>query len=529
MDERRFTQKPWVYLFFWIVLCGGIFAWQISKLGGFMANLGYIFVDAIIFGFGFYIWLAFFAQFVLPVRTLRERQQIFDRLLTHLSGWRGPAIFVRDGKQIKRIGEEKRKGPGVIWLDSASAAVTRKAASFKKTIGPGVHFTWKGEYIASTVDLHPQAQGLGPRESEDPFASQKEGQSDDEYNQIQKRRMEVSAWTRDGIEIVPNIKVVFKINASPAKGDQKGSRFGFNADSVRRAIIGEGVNPGAPSGASRHRAAWNQLPALIAVDLWREYLSKFTLAELFEASQPTTKPKPAGPDPEPDDTQALSEPVTPSSGFEKAIAGILHETNLILARWADKWEKPGKKSVKSATPAPKTTTTEKEVLRRETALQTINRMVAARLTEAEVKILDDNGKPGCGSFKSPEYELLEKRGLKVTVTGVNNLRFPKDVENQLVSQWKSSWLISANKERKRIDRQRGFMELSSQVQTVLKYALSLSKDLLRHKPATQKETLKTLMLRSRDELIKNDRLHSLASMERKELERLIQWVEGDGS
>jgi hypothetical protein len=33
------------------------------------------------------------------------------------------------------------------------------------------------------------------------------------------------------------------------------------------------------------------------------------------------------------------------------------------------------------------------------------------------------------------------------------------------------------------------------------------------------------MLRSRDELVKNDRMHRRASMEREELEELIQWVE----
>ena len=189
--------------------------------------------------------------------------------------------------------------------------------------------------------------------------------------------------------------------------------------------------------------------------------------------------------------------------------------------------KPAVKS-KVATPAPKPTPPLKKEPEPETALQTINRMIKARLMEADVDIMDANGKTEMGTIKSPEFELLKQRGLKIKVSIVNNLRFPKEVEDQLVSQWKSSWLMNAKKERMRIDRQRGFIELSSQVETVLQYALSLSRDLLRQKPATQKETLKTLMLRSRDELIKNDRLHRRASMERKELERLIQWLERNG-
>lgn len=535
MDDERFYQKNWFYGFAWFVVGGGFYAWQIWKIWqawiqyGLIPNPFFLIIDAVIFFLGLFFWLAFFAQFVLPVRTLRERQQIFDRLITYLSGGHGPAIFIENGRTRESKGERLKQGPGVLWLDSASATVTRSAVRFENTFGPGVHFTKKGEIIASTVDLHAQSQGLGPRESENPFAAKSESQSDEEFNQVQKRRMEVSAWTRDGIEIVPNINVLFKIDAEPAKGEEGGSRFGFDEESVRKAITGEGINPGAPSDESRRRVAWNQLPALITVDLWREYLSKFTLAELFEASQPGPKPKPAPPEPEPQETQALLEPVTPSSGIERTIAGMLHETNLVLARWADKCEGLGKKPAKSAHPMPKPTppTKEKEP-EPETALQTINRMIKARLTEVEVDVLDNNGKPGKETIESPEYKLLKGRGLKVMAAGVSNLRFPPNIEDQLVRQWSTTWLDNAKAERERIDRQRGFIELSGQVDAAVQYALSLSSDLFRHKPTTLKDTLKTLMLRSRDELIKEDRFHRRASMEREEIEGLIQWLERNG-
>jgi len=500
--------------------------WQAWIQAGLIPNSLFLILDAAIFFIGLLVWLAFFAQFVLPVRTFRDRQKIFDRLFTYLFGGHGPAIFIRDGKPVKHFGEEKQKGPGVLWLDSASAAVTRTAAKYEKTIGPGVHFIKNGESIAGTVDLHAQTQKLGPREEkEDPFAKQKEGQSDDEFKQIQKRRQEVSAWTRDGIEIVPNINVVFQIDAEPAKGDDDGSRFGYDPESVRRAITGEGINPGAPGDTHRRRVAWNQLPALIAADLWREYLSKFTLAELFEASQPGPKPKPPAPAPEPDETRALLEPVTPSSGWEKTLAGMLHEVNSILAYWVNRCEKTQAKDVRSVTVAPKPIEPEIKEPEPETALQTINRMIKARMTEAEVDFINDNGKPGKGTIKSPEYELLKQRGLKIIAASVGNLRFPSNIEEQLVRQWSATWLDSAKAERARIDRLRGFLELSGQVQAELRYALSLSKNLLKHEPQTPKDTLKTLMLRSRGELIREDRLHRRASMEREELEDLIQWVE----
>jgi hypothetical protein len=112
--------------------------------------------------------------------------------------------------------------------------------------------------------------------------------------------------------------------------------------------------------------------------------------------------------------------------------------------------------------------------------------------------------------------------------GVSSLRFPPNVEDQLVRQWSSTWLDSAKADRERIDRLRGFVELGGQAEAVLQYTQSLSRNLLRHRPLSQKDTLKVLMLRSRDELVKNDRMHRRASMEREELEELIQWVERVG-
>jgi len=532
MDEQRFYQKPWFYVFSWTLVGGGFYFWQIRRIWqawiqeGILPNPLIFLIDIVIFFIGLLVWLAFFAQFVLPVKTFKERQQIFDRLMAHISNSHGPAIFIENGRSRESKGERLKKGPGVLWLDSASAVVTRSTTKFENTFGPGVHFTKKGESIASIVDLHMQNQGIGPREAEDPFAAKKEEQSEEEYVEIQKRRIQVSAWTRDGIEIVPNISVTFKIEAESAKGDDPGSRFGFDPEAVRKAITGEGINPAAPSDAPRRRVAWNQLPALIAADLWREYLAKYTLAELFQASQPGPRPRPPAPPPKLVATQAMDQSVMSSSNLEIFLTDALKSVNYWLARWADKCEFSGEKTVKSTTPPSKTASPpEKEEPKLETALQVINRMIKARMTEAEVGMMDDSGQPGTGMLPSPEFELLRQRGIKVVAASVSNLRFPPNIEDQLVRQWSTTWLENAKAERDRIDRQRGFIELNGQVDAELKYAYSLSKNLLKHQPSKPKDTLKTLILRSRDELVSDDRLHRRGSTEREELENLLQWVE----
>jgi hypothetical protein len=529
MDDRPFYRKPWFSISLWLLLGVGFYLWQIRNMGGILPNLRTLFFDVLVFMLGLLVWLAFFAQFVLPVRTFRERQRIFDRLISYLFGGHGPAIFIRDGKPVERQEEKKRKGPGVIWLDSASAAVTRNETSFKQTLGPGVHFTESGEYIASAVDLHLQNQSIGPREGEDPFEAKKADQTESEYNSIQNRRLQVSAWTRDGIEVVPNISVTFKIDAPPAKDEETGSRFGFDAEAVRKAITGEGINPNALGDTHRRRVAWNQLPALIAADLWREYLSKFTLAELFEVSPAITAIIPPASAPVPEDTVALLQPVAASSGLELSLASMLHELNRMLAGLANRCERSDPKTVKQVLPATKPSKERgDEEPEPETALQTINRMIQARMRAPRVVFMDDSGKPDTEYINSQEHSLLQRRGIKVIKASVSNLRFPENIEKQLVRQWSSTWLESAKADRERIDRLRGFVELRGQVEAVQQYSQSLSSNLLRNRPATPKDTLKILMLRSRDELVKNDQKHRRASMERAELEELIQWVERGG-
>lgn len=527
MDEPRFYQKNWFYYVSRSVVAVGIYGWLVWKMGG--LTLGQVLFDIVLFVLGLLVWLAFFAQFVLPVRTFEERQKIFDRLLTYLSGGHGLAIFIENGRPRVSHEEEKRKGPGVVWLDSASAAVTRTATAFKKTIGPGVHFTEAGESLASAVDLHTQSHSLGPREEEDPFAEKKEEQSDEEYKQIQGRRTEVSAWTRDGIEVVPNISVTFKIDAEPVKEKNlPGSRFGYDAEAVRKAVTAEGINPNAPADASRRRVAWNQLPAFVAADLWREYLSKFTLAQLFEATQiAPSQPAPSAAS-IPAETQAL---YTPVLGGGNALAGMLREVNRFLARIADRCERRDKEPVPvvGEIPKPPQKAPGAEEVKKETALETINRMIKARMTQPEVEVLDDYGRLGEGALHSPEFALLKERGIQVKSVSVGSLRFAPEVEEKLLAQWSASWLNNAKAERDRIERERGYVELTGQVEAAAAYADSISKSLLKHNPRTPKDALKTLLLRSRDELVKNDRLHRRASMEREELEDIIQWVERNGA
>src|SRR5512138_31228 len=188
MDEEPIYKRPWFYIVGWLVILVLVYGLQILRMGGIRANLYEIALDlACIFPLLLILWMAFFAQFVLPVRTVVDRVRIFNRLITYLFGMHGPALFIENGKIKEHSGERMKTGRGVLWLDSASAAVTRTAVAIRQTIGPGVYFTQRGEYIAGTVDLHVQSQVIGPKEADKPFEGKKPDQPQEEYDQVQDR------------------------------------------------------------------------------------------------------------------------------------------------------------------------------------------------------------------------------------------------------------------------------------------------------------------------------------------------------
>ncbi len=232
----------------------------------------------------------FFSQFVLPIQNPRDRQEIHSRVKNFGSGDRGPALFIKNGRVIMHEGEVDKRGPGLIVLDTASAAVLRTDTEIKDTVGPGIKFTkgadkyGKGtEYIAGSVDLRSQWQFIGPLASDQPFLNPVPISSPKEYNDIQSRRQQTSGLTRDGFEVSPTISIKFRIQRPDEKRPTESgvtSQYGYDASSVRNAITREVIHLGT-SENSRVRLEWNQLPAHLVVNLWREYIRKFKLADLF--------------------------------------------------------------------------------------------------------------------------------------------------------------------------------------------------------------------------------------------------------
>ncbi len=225
----------------------------------------------------------FFSQFVLPIQNPKYRQHIFERVRDFESGHRGPALFVKNGRVIMHEGEANKRGPGLIVLDTASALVLRTDTEIMDTVGPGIKFTRGNEYIAGSVDLRSQWQFIGPLATDQPFLNPVPISSPKEYNETQGRRQQTSGLTRDGFEVSPTISIQFSIKRPAEKQPTESgviSYYGFDPDAVRNAITREVIQLGA-SKDTKARMEWNKLPAHLVVNIWREYIRKFKLNDLF--------------------------------------------------------------------------------------------------------------------------------------------------------------------------------------------------------------------------------------------------------
>jgi hypothetical protein len=241
-------------------------------------------------------WLTyFFAQFVLPIHKPEERKEIYARVSSFESGERGPILFVKNGRVIEHEGETNKKGPGVIVLDTASAVVLRTDAEIVGAVGPGVRFTRKDEFIIKDlnpktnqlesigVDLRNQWRYVGLSASQasqniDPTTNPKA------YNELEKIRKQTAGLTRDGFEVYAHISIRFRVKRDTNNNQRTQSdvltQFGYDADSVTNAVTRELIELNKTEN-KKTRIKWKDLPEHLVVNLWREYVRKFKLEELF--------------------------------------------------------------------------------------------------------------------------------------------------------------------------------------------------------------------------------------------------------
>jgi hypothetical protein len=100
--------------------------------------------------------------------------------------------------------------------------------------------------------------------------------------------------------------------------------------------------------------------------------------------------------------------------------------------------------------------------------------VNERMTSPEVEELDEHGASLKRKKRSLEFDILKERGMRVYGVKVHSLRFPPLVEEQLVDQWKATWLERAKAERKDVERIHAIKKIEGQEIALKTFAAAVS-------------------------------------------------------
>lgn len=274
-------KRAWRRLLGLVALVAAVYIFLLIWQGGLSSGAARfsLLLDLLLFGLGFLFWMLVFAHFVLPLRTPIEALEVAVEMLKALLGRRPAAVFIKDGEPVSATTGQPAR---LLLLDGASAVVLHNESAYTRAIGPGLSVSRGNEHIAGVLDLRKQRRCLGPLPEEDPFAPQGLDESQVAYHARQHRRGQTSAITSDNVEVAARIEVELRVEGREGQG---GSAFGFQADAAWRAIAYEGVAAQTPSDARGRQLSWDWLPVHLAADLWREYLRKFPIVDLFEQTR----------------------------------------------------------------------------------------------------------------------------------------------------------------------------------------------------------------------------------------------------
>ena len=166
-------------------------------------------------------------------------------------------------------------------------------------------------------------------------------------------------------------------------------------------------------------------------------------------------------------------------------------------------------------------------LKPQTALQIVNQMMKARMTQAVVPMLDESGRQLEGFGLSKEFRTLSERGIKVSSVSVSNLRFHQEIEDQLVSNWNTNWLENARADNNRVERLKHVYEENGSQKARQEHASTLSEAI--NNPPDIASAVRNLLQQIEAEIRQDDRLLAGSRAENQDIiqdiDEIISWME----
>jgi hypothetical protein len=279
----------------------------------------------------------------------------------------------------------------------------------------------------------------------------------------------------------------------------------------------------------------------MAVDVWRDYASKFLLDEFFnQKEQPGSIPglTPLQPiQPTEEEIGPLFTPVQtgvyqkpPTNVWASLNRSLIHLMESMIALLEGNDGKAASGGSQSATIPPAASSGGGNESSKKTALQRINELVKARLTQEFIDELDEYGNRTGRTVPSEEYRLLQKRGLRVSSVSISNVRLHPSVQEQLIKSWAANWYKFAKDESDQLDLLQNLVETAAQERAQCEYIVYLSREIYKNCQngnRTVKELLFSTLLRSRALIRSGKYSNSLRRRmftELQDLDDMIKWL-----
>jgi hypothetical protein len=194
------------------------------------------------------------------------RPDAFRCVLTHAMGTNYPYYTVREGKVELRVDGNPVSmlfaGPGLVLVDCDHTAYLTDGMRVKDLLQPGLNFTGQFDREPKAIDLRPQ------------FCT-----------------FDVSATTQDGIRVMGNASIVFRVPRHAGRTVELGRPFAFRRQAIYQIAAQEPAGRQASSEETGDRFEWaSELVPQIATRILQDVINYYGLDDLCASFGPDRSP-----------------------------------------------------------------------------------------------------------------------------------------------------------------------------------------------------------------------------------------------
>jgi hypothetical protein len=232
--------------------------------------------ELIFAGILFFIWLLVLIPFTIPYSRTNNLWQLTLNFVNFILRRLDRTVIVQNGRILTDPASQNLNLIRPLLLDNASAGLVASKSGQLRIIGPGMALLNPGDSLERLEDIRPKSIIIGPND-ENPFEKQQDSENVVQYQDRLNRRAETSADTGDGVEIVPNIVINYRINGTM---DPIRNLYGFDPTSASQ-VLRRKTSTIYQNYSDHYQVAPDRLPADLTVNAWRTHLRFYTLERLF--------------------------------------------------------------------------------------------------------------------------------------------------------------------------------------------------------------------------------------------------------